>query len=78
MRPRSAAAARRALSVAAQGFAEAPPATPPRRVVVTGVGMVTPLAASAPRTWARLLAGDSGVRELTPEDLPGAPQATHD
>ncbi|MEM1428767.1 MAG: beta-ketoacyl-ACP synthase II [Pseudomonadota bacterium] len=31
-----------------------------RRVVVTGLGMVTPLAASVPETWSRLLEGQSG------------------
>lgn len=35
-----------------------------RRVVVTGVGAVSPLAASAEDTWGRLLAGRSGIRRL--------------
>lgn len=32
-----------------------------RRVVVTGMGMVSPLGSSVPTTWKRLLAGESGV-----------------
>ncbi len=35
-----------------------------RRVVVTGVGMVTPLASGAEPTWQRLLAGQSGIERI--------------
>jgi len=35
-----------------------------RRVVVTGVGAVTPLGTDAPSTWSRLVAGESGVRTI--------------
>jgi len=35
-----------------------------RRVVVTGMGMVTPLACGVEATWARLIAGESGVRRI--------------
>ncbi|MBA0053735.1 beta-ketoacyl-[acyl-carrier-protein] synthase family protein [Streptomyces sp. AJS327] len=54
---------------------------PGRRVMVTGLGASTPLGGDAPATWSALLAGVSGVRELTAEwaeDLPvrfGAPVA---
>ena len=41
------------------------------RVVVTGVGMVTPLAANARATWQRIMSGGSGVRRL--DALKGLP-----
>ncbi|HEX8360137.1 MAG TPA: beta-ketoacyl-ACP synthase II [Longimicrobium sp.] len=48
-----------------------------RRVVVTGVGMVTPLGCSAPESWEGLLAGRSGVGPLTKCALPGlAPEVS--
>ena len=39
-----------------------------RRVVVTGVGIVTPLAVDVETFWKRLIAGDSGIHELTTLD----------
>ena len=44
-----------------------------RRIVVTGMGAVTPLAADVETSWSRLLAGCSGIRRLPDEvvgDLP--------
>lgn len=44
-----------------------------RRVVVTGLGAVTPLGTDAPTFWRRLVAGDSGVRTITLFDASGLP-----
>ena len=44
-----------------------------RRVVVTGVGMVSPLANGVRPSWERLIAGRSGIAQIQafdPSDLP--------
>ncbi|XWS75823.1 hypothetical protein CRYUN_Cryun01aG0125200 [Craigia yunnanensis] len=46
-----------------------PPISSPRRVVVTGLGMVTPLGCGVETTWKRLIEGKCGIRAVTPEDL---------
>lgn len=47
-----------------------PPVVPQRRVVVTGLGLVTPLGVGVAKVWERLLAGKSGLSKLLPEHLP--------
>jgi beta-ketoacyl-acyl-carrier-protein synthase II len=44
---------------------------PPRRVVVTGLGAVTPVGNTAAETWSRLLAGCSGIDRVTLFDTTG-------
>ncbi len=42
-----------------------PSSTPPRRVVITGMGAVTPCGNTAADTWASLIAGRSGIGRIT-------------
>jgi 3-oxoacyl-[acyl-carrier-protein] synthase II len=44
-----------------------------RRVVVSGVGMVTPLASGVEETWSRLLAGKSGAVRVTDFEVSDLP-----
>jgi len=44
-----------------------------RRVVVTGLGMVTPLGCGVEPTWQRLLASESGVRKIEQFDVSDLP-----
>jgi len=44
-----------------------------RRVVVTGLGMVTPLGSGVDATWSRLIAGESGAGPITSFDASDLP-----
>src|SRR5690348_11273093 len=44
-----------------------------RRVVVTGLGLVTPLASGTEQTWKRLLAGESGIKRIEKFDISDIP-----
>lgn len=44
-----------------------------RRVVVTGIGLVTPLADGVEETWKRLIAGESGLGPITRFDVSDLP-----
>src|SRR5712671_6592430 len=44
-----------------------------RRVVVTGLGMLTPLGCGVEPTWKRLLAGESGARKIEHFDVSDIP-----
>jgi 3-oxoacyl-[acyl-carrier-protein] synthase II len=44
-----------------------------RRVVVTGIGLVTPLASGAKFTWERLIKGESGIRSIQSFDVSDLP-----
>ena len=46
---------------------------PRRRVVITGIGAVTPLGLDAPATWAGLVAGRSGIGPITRFDTTDCP-----
>jgi 3-oxoacyl-[acyl-carrier-protein] synthase II len=44
-----------------------------RRVVVTGLGLVTPLGVGVEHVWRRLIAGDSGIRAIQSFDVSDLP-----
>jgi len=57
----------------AAAWAARPPTIARRRVVVTGLGAVTPVGNTAPDTWKTLVAGRSGVAEATQLDTSAYP-----
>ncbi len=46
-----------------------------RRVVITGIGVVSPLADGAEQTWEKLIAGESGIRGITSFDVSDLPSS---
>ncbi|MGL4240326.1 MAG: beta-ketoacyl synthase N-terminal-like domain-containing protein, partial [Beijerinckiaceae bacterium] len=44
-----------------------------RRVVVTGLGLVTPLGCGVETTWSKITAGRSGLREIREFDVSDMP-----
>src|SRR5436305_4194284 len=47
--------------------------TRPRRVVITGIGCVTPLGKGKDNVWAAMLGGKSGVRRIESFDVTDSP-----
>lgn len=47
------------------------PARPQRRVVVTGIGAITPLGLTMEETWMNALNGKSGIAPITKFDTTG-------
>lgn len=46
------------------------PSIEPRRVVVTGLGLITPLGFDVQSTWERIIKGHTGVKRLLKTHLP--------
>ena len=44
-----------------------------RRVVITGIGLVTPIGASAEASWSNLLRGESGIKPVQNFDVTDLP-----
>lgn len=66
------AALRKSLTTLIEDAFGVPPREQVRRVVVTGLGLVTPLGLGLQNVWKGLLQGECGVKQLTADDLPKA------
>ncbi|MFS1299811.1 beta-ketoacyl-[acyl-carrier-protein] synthase family protein [Streptosporangium longisporum] len=52
---------------------DSPRGAPPRRVVVTGYGVVSPFGVGWETTWSNLIQGTSAIREISGMDVSGLP-----